>query len=420
VFGVDQENSESEKYGAPTQGAVVCFCPPDPWAREPLLELPSKVVLESWLRTKGAPWDLPCVPATIPPPSGSIMRSLREESADHPAHQLLEHPEAAFRYYESVGVDRVVVEYKYMGSRMIASSQDGKEWKFHSRAGMRFFRPEQEAEFLERAKPTLDTLVQRYGTPILLDGELMPWSLKARGLIEDTFGPVAALASHAEKHRPDLYEERRLKHLVAYRNQLNIFGASSEVHYRVWNVRTPALDKARKSLMIGDPDRTFREELACLLGDEGAIRGISDYTVWLDQPFGRKLVARSFVEGRFLLSAAPDLEGFVVKPMPSMRQRRSTAEADLKVMQGLETNSIAPAIKVRRPEYLRLIYGPEYPDYLGRLQNRSVGRKMAQASNETRMAEKALKAWYEGDRYACAEACLRLHSLDDGSLDPRL
>ena len=82
-----------------------------------------------------------------------------------------------------------------------------------------------------------------------------------------------------------------------------------------------------------------------------------------------------------------------------------------------------PAIKCRGPEYLRIIYGPEYllPENLGRLRNRSVSTKRSLALREFALGIEAL------ERFVRQEPLRRVHecvfgvlALESEPVDPRL
>jgi protein phosphatase len=63
-------------------------------------------------------------------------------------------------------------------------------------------------------------------------------------------------------------------------------------------------------------------------------------------------------------------EGMVVKPRDFIARGRK--------------GPVQPAVKCRGPEYLRIIYGPEYdaPEHLVRLRSRGLGRKRSLAMRE--------------------------------------
>jgi protein phosphatase len=102
-------------------------------------------------------------------------------------------------------------------------------------------------------------------------------------------------------------------------------------------------------------------------------------------------------------------EGMVVKPIDFVMKGRK----------GL----VQPAVKVRGPEYLRIIYGPEYmaPEHMARLRRRNLGRKRSLALREFALGIEAL------ERFARREPLRRVHecvfgvlALESEPVDPRL
>ena len=84
---------------------------------------------------------------------------------------------------------------------------------------------------------------------------------------------------------------------------------------------------------------------------------------------------------------------------------------------------VQPGLKVRGPEYLRIIYGPDYdlPDNLVRLRSRGLGHKRSLAIREYALGLEAL------DRVARGEPLWRVHecvfavlALESEPVDPRL
>jgi protein phosphatase len=91
-------------------------------------------------------------------------------------------------------------------------------------------------------------------------------------------------------------------------------------------------------------------------------------------------------------------EGMVVKPLNFISVGR----------RGL----LQPAIKCRGPEYLRIIYGPEYsrPEHLGRLRERSLSTKRSMALREFALGLEAL------ERFVAREPLRRVHECVFGVL----
>jgi protein phosphatase len=102
-------------------------------------------------------------------------------------------------------------------------------------------------------------------------------------------------------------------------------------------------------------------------------------------------------------------EGMVVKPL----------DAIVTGAHGL----VQPGVKCRGPEYLRIIYGPEYrsPANLERLRQRDLGRKRSLARREFALGVEAL------ERFVACEPLHRVHectfgvlALESEPVDPRL
>jgi protein phosphatase len=101
-------------------------------------------------------------------------------------------------------------------------------------------------------------------------------------------------------------------------------------------------------------------------------------------------------------------EGMVVKPIDFITKGKRFAQ---------------PAIKCRGPEYLRIIYGPEYllPENLERLRARNVGAKRSLAVREFALGIEAL------ERFVAKEPLRRIHecvfgvlALESEPIDPGL
>jgi PNKP adenylyltransferase domain, ligase domain len=102
-------------------------------------------------------------------------------------------------------------------------------------------------------------------------------------------------------------------------------------------------------------------------------------------------------------------EGMVVKPLEFVAQGK----------RGL----VQPAVKCRGPEYLRIIYGPEYdaPDNLPRLRQRALAGKRSLALREFALGIEGL------ERFVRSEPLRRVHecvfgvlALESEPIDPRL
>ena len=102
-------------------------------------------------------------------------------------------------------------------------------------------------------------------------------------------------------------------------------------------------------------------------------------------------------------------EGMIVKPMQlTAKGKRGLAQ---------------PAIKCRGPEYLRIIYGPEYdaPEHINRLRARGLSTKRGLALREFALGLEGLHRFVEGEPLHRVHECVfGVLALESEPADPRL
>ena len=87
------------------------------------------------------------------------------------------------------------------------------------------------------------------------------------------------------------------------------------------------------------------------------------------------------------------------------------------------TGIVQPGVKVRGPEYLRIIYGLEYPEpkNLDRLRRRGLRRKRSLAQREFALGVEALERVVRGEPlYRVHECVFAVLALESEPVDPRL
>jgi hypothetical protein len=102
-------------------------------------------------------------------------------------------------------------------------------------------------------------------------------------------------------------------------------------------------------------------------------------------------------------------EGMVVKPLEFIERGKK----------GL----VQPALKCRGPEYLRVIYGPDYTaeEHLPRLRNRSVAGKRSLALREFALGIEALERFVQKEPLRRVHECVfGVLALESEPVDPRL
>ena len=255
---------------------------------------------------------------------------------------------------------------------------------------------------------------------LLLDSEIMPWSAKARTLIENQYAPVAissqaglaaanaALACAAARGVP--VEGLRARFLDRAQR---VEAYSHAWAPYVWTVSgvddlrvAPFHLLASESHVWFDRDHLWHMQFA----DRLAGAGVAIVAKTLRKPVDlADETACSDAIAWWEEQTESGGEGMVVK----------SRDYFVRGPKGL----IQPALKVRGREYLRIIYGPEYdaPDNLSRLRERGVGGKRNLAIREFALGHEALK------RFVAHEPLRRVHecvfgvlALESEPIDPRL
>lgn len=368
-----------------------------------------------------------------------------------PIDNYLEHPLEAFVYYRNRGVQNVVCEKKHMGSRAVIvlchteeaarkrfGVNDGSKGIIYTRTGRHFF---DDADIENEILYRLDKVLTKTGfwsdfatDWVCLDTELMPWSEKAQTLLSRQYAPVgragresiAAAISVLEEtckrpNRPfevdaltsgqnadplellerfkekqqsiggyiDAYREYCWKvssvddlkiapfHLLACEG--NVF--SREKH--VWH-----MEKIKQYCTGIDPVFMATEYICVDTADESSVNAGVDWWTKLTGSGG---------------------EGMVVKPETFVARR--------------QTEVLQPAVKCRGPEYLRIIYGPEYlmPEHLTRLKKRSLSRKRSLAIREFSLGMESLTRFVNKEPlYRVHECVFGVLAFESEPVDPRL
>lgn len=350
---------------------------------------------------------------------------------------FLERPEEAFAFFRERGQREVVLEEKHMGSRAVValcrgadvarrrfgilSGETGQIW---TRSGRAFFADGAECEaLLARLRAACDsaglweTLASDW---LLFDAEIMPWSAKASALIEQQYAPVAAAsrAGLALAHAAAARAAARGVPVDALRDRLAI-RAEKAARYGegwkpyVWPVRSlddlrvaPFHLLASEGATHFDKDHLWHMSIAETLAATGAQNVTT--TRWrrlaLDDASACEEATRWWEE---LTSAGG--EGMVVKPRDFIARGAK--------------GPIQPALKVRGPEYLRIIYGPEYdlPEHLTRLRQRGLGAKRTNALREFALGHEALTRFAAGAPLRKTHECVfAILALESEPIDPRL
>ncbi|MFT5682459.1 MAG: protein phosphatase [Myxococcota bacterium] len=344
---------------------------------------------------------------------------------------VLERPEEALAYYRGQGVVEAVCQEKHMGSRAVVvacrsgevaaerfGDASGRLGVVTTRTGRAFFTDATlEAAFIERIRAAMSAsgLWDDSGV-VVLDGELMPWSAKARELIRSQYAPVSAAGASALAATVaalstaraagaavllDRYTKRQddiAHYTTAWQRYCGPVSGLSGLRF------APFHFLASGSTLHTDQDHVWHmETLAALAAADPELLMATRYrVVTLADAESCEAAAQWWRE----LTEAGG-EGMVVKPRQwIVRGKRGLVQ---------------PAVKCRGPEYLRIIYGPSYMEQLAVLRRRSLGRKRSMALKELALGLEGLQRFVDGRPYRRVHACVfATLAMESEPVDPQL
>jgi protein phosphatase len=386
--------------------------------------------LEVMSRFAVDPHWLVYLPPTMSPPDTS------------PLPGLLEHPAEAFAVYRRDHVAQLICEEKHMGSRavvVVCRDESVAAQRFgvpasqaagaiFTRTGRAFFNDEAlELALLDQVREAisqLDLWTELDTSWMVLDCELLPWSAKAGELLRTQYASVGAAATAT------LQAEHDVMRAVATRLASRDDAAAAMVDQTASRLDMAQRFVASYRRYCWPTDGLDGLRLAPfqVLATEGRVRALDPH------PWHAALAER-------LALAAPDTFRATRSFLVDLGDAASEAEAiswwteltnaggEGMVVKPVDVvvpwkNSVAqPGIKVRGPEYLRIIYGAEYttPKQLERLRVRSVGHKRSLAVREFCLGIEALERFVRHEPLHRVHECVfGVLALESEPVDPRL
>lgn len=368
-----------------------------------------------------------------------------------PLDGFLEHPLEAFAYYRNRGIQNVVCEKKHMGSRAVIvlchtdeaaqkrfGVNDGSKGIVYTRTGRHFF---DDAAVENEVLSRLDAVLTKsgfwtdYATDwVCLDTELMPWSEKAQALLAKQYAPVgragrdglaaAVAALEATCKRPNRPFEvdsvtsgknvEPLELLERFKEkQRSIDGYIDAYREYCWKVESVDDLRIAPFHLLACEGKVFSNEKHVWHMEE-----IRKYCTGVDPLFMATEYICVDTTDETSVNAGVDWwlkltgsggEGMVVKPETFIARR--------------QTEVLQPAVKCRGPEYLRIIYGPEYlmPEHLTRLKKRSLSRKRSLAIREFALGMESLTRFVNKEPlYRVHECVFGVLAFESEPVDPRL
>lgn len=303
----------------------------------------------------------------------------------------LESIDGAVNLLLSRDITELVAQKKHMGSRcQLYLNKTVEDSYAISRNGWRIKIPAIQG-ILEKY---LDRYKDMYTSSLIVDGELLPWSALGRGLIDKDF----TCYSQAISNELDLLEDSKLlneffpsfdlqqdkKDLEAFNTQLSIYGKHEEPYFEPFGII--AVDGVS---MLEQNQVTTCDTF-----------GIAYEVFDISDP--QQVEALKMYYNTMTIDG--DVEGIVVKPT-------------------VWTKGLIPYLKIRNPEYLRLVYGFDYSRNIEKAcRQKNIRNKLNISIREQNLNVDLLRASYTND----VETKHNLYKLliteftKEKSLDPRL
>ena len=350
---------------------------------------------------------------------------------------LIEHPREALEQYRQDGVQQVICQEKHMGSRgivILAQDPSVLQRKFgvhtphpgaaYTRTGRRFFTdPGMEQQFFDRARQAAGTagLWDRLDSEwVLMDCEIMPWSLKAHWLVRNDYAPTGTAAVNTLEQTRALLLQAAQRGVevdsLVQNTQARLQAAQGfRKAYRNYCWDTASLDQVRvapfhilagENRVFSDHDHAWHLDTADSLhqADPGLFQSTDRCLVDLSDPQQEQDATQWWHS-----ITQQGAEGMVVKPLQFLPQGQH--------------DHVQPAVKVRGPEYLRIIYGPEYdlPGNIERMRRRGLHGKRSMALREFALGLEGLSRFVENEPLHRVHQCaFAVMALESEPVDPRL
>lgn len=320
---------------------------------------------------------------------------------------------SGLEYFRQQGVQEVVLQPKYMGSRCnVYLFKELDKCFAVSRNGHKIKQMELTQVYrklLARFSPYME---EKHVGMMLLDGELMPWRAMGEGLIEKQFNTIEkALESELnflkhhgfeeafqklktdyqesgfekdqyhspkdtliEKYGGSTYQnfknipqisdvfvpiQEQMKALHIYKNQLELYSQEGELDYKPFSLLKLLFENGEEKIPKWKTSEMFK-----FVSDEDFLSLDLTQSDWYTK-------AEAYFS---LLTTEKQMEGVVIKPE-------------------MAVESMIPFMKVRNPEYLSIIYGYDYRfphKYQKLMKQKNINKKLQKSLKEYQLGQQML------------------------------
>ena len=392
------------------------------------------------------------ISGTICPADKNIVRD--ENKNIYLEESELESLDKGVEYFKKNGVTKIIAQPKYMGSRAnIYLFKDPSKNYTTTRQGY-MVKPER-LDLTEVYKPLyeLPFIKEAFGDNtelLILDAELLPWSAVGKGLIEKNFVTVdKAVTSEITFLKENGFEDalnavidgpykgcdfETISHKTSRKDIVKAVGSNNEKTFRAINNYIREFDNIDSfEAMIKIYSRQIE-----LYGSDGDVH-FKPFSI-LKQVFTDGTEKLFFEESNEDIYKAISKDNYLVIDI--------TKEEDLKKlkvfydkttideeMEGIMlkpltvyVKGVVPAMKVRNPRYLTIIYGPDYlmkTKFEKLINRKKVFRKLETSVNEWEIGKRLLEIPYnkiskKNEHYVQAFGEMVIEERNEREIDPRL
>jgi len=362
--------------------------------------------------------------------------------------QELESLKQGLLYFKKHSVKEVVLQPKYMGSRCnIYLSKDVNRCYAVSRNGYTIQHIDLKPVFKSLLQTFTEYMNQHHVQMMILDGELLPWSALGKGMIDEKFRVVEkALESEIDFLKENGFEQHFQELLDRFESSNYMKDQSTFTKEALVNKYGQANHSSYKQLLNYLPSHVplsehesglaiFKEQLS-LYAEETELEYKPFSLLKVIYEDGREVIPaektseifRFVSDDNFLVVNVTDDDAFV-KAETFFRTLTSEQKMEGVVIKPeVWKPNVAPYLKVRKRDYLTLVYGYDYwfpHKYSKLLSQKNIGNKLKTSIAEYELGQQMLSYSFDDictkdEKYKQLVADLLFEMNKEKEFDPRL